>query len=253
MTDRWIRCVECNQVAHLTAYDYSPRYHCDDNLEEIREEPMDDRKHFMVQHRNHKMEELTVTKNSLISEGRYGEPLKVSYCEATNGEERFVIKRWREDITAPLQYELIPGHIKTSFHLEVQSDEIRRQMSEEITLPPIAEGKIEQFIQIIKMVVSQSPMRDSIEITAETDTPLVSYCKMDTNYIKKISSLGKDVFNEEELKKVEQFVYRNNNYNKPMTLLLKRTFTIKRRLATPIEAKKEQSFFNEAVAKRSDR
>ena len=78
MTDRWIRCVECNQVAHITDYDCSPQYLCDECLEEITEKPMDDMKYFMAQHKHHKIEELTVIKSSFISEGRYGEPLKVS-------------------------------------------------------------------------------------------------------------------------------------------------------------------------------
>ena len=135
MTDRWIRCVECNEVAHITDYDCSPQYHCDKNLEEVIERPMDDTRNFMVKHRHHKMEELYIIKDSFMSEGAYVEPLKVSYFDATNGKERFVIKRWRESINNPLQYELIPGYVKTAVNLEVQSDEIRRQIRSEIQHP----------------------------------------------------------------------------------------------------------------------
>ena len=245
--------MECNQVIHVTNYECSPQYHCDENLEEITEIPMDDMKHFMVKNKHHKMEELTIIKNSFISEGRYGEPLKVSYFEATNGKDRFVVKRWREDINTSLQYELIPGYIKTAFTLEVQYDEIRKQMSEEIKTPPIAETKIERFVQIVEKVVSQSSIEDKMEITAETDTPLISHCKMDTNSIRKILSLSGEIFDAEELKKVEQFIHRNNNYNEPMTLLLKRRFTIKRKRTTPLESKKEpSSLLDEVVTQRSN-
>lgn len=253
MTDRWIRCVECNQVARVTEYDCAPHYHCDENLEEVIEEPMDDREHFMVQHIDHKMEELKIIKNSFISEGRYGDPLKVSYYKATNGREQFVIKGWREDITTPLRYELIRGYIKTTFRLEVQSNEIRRQMREEVSLSPIAEITIERFIQIVGMVVSQFPMRGKIEITAETDTPLISYCKMSTNYIRKILRLSEEIFDAEEVKKIKQFIHQNNNYNEPITLLLKRDFTIKRKRTTPLKSKKEESLFGGVVAQRSNR
>jgi hypothetical protein len=246
-------CVECNQVAHITDYDCSPQYLCDGYLEEITEKPMDDTEHFMVQHKDHKIEDLMVIKDSFISEGRYGEPLKVSYLEATNGKERFVIKGWREDINSPLQYEIISGYIKTTFTLEIQSNEIRKQMSEEIKDPPIAETKIERFIQIIEKVVSQPTVSDKVQITAETDTPLISHCKMNTNSIKEISNLSKEIFDAKGLKKVEQFIHRNNNYNQPMTLLLKRKFTVKKKHTIPLESKKEQALPDGIIAQRSSR
>ena len=207
----------------------------------------------MTQHINHRMEELTVIKNSFISKGRYGEPLNVSYREATNGKERFVIQEWREDVNSTLRYELIPGYIKTSFRLEVQSDEIRRQMNEEIAHPPLAAAKIEWFIKIVEEVVSRSPMRDAIEITAETDTPLGSYCKMDAGTVREILRLSEEVFDTKELRKVEQFIYHNNNFNDSMTLLLKRSFDVKRRHAAPLKSDKEHSLFDEAIARRLNR
>lgn len=253
MSDRWVRCVECNQVVHVTDYDCAPQYYCDENLEEITERPIDDMKHFMAKHKHHKMEELTIIKNSFISEGRYGEPLKVSYFEATNGKDRFVIKGWRENIGTSIKYELVPGYIKTAYNLELQSDEIRKQMSEEIKDPTISETKIERFIQIVEKVISQPPIRDKIEITAETDTPLISHCKMDASSIREILSLSREIFNAGELKKVEQFIRRNNNYNEPITLLLKRAFIIKRKSTKPIEPKEEPSLLDEVVAQRSNR
>jgi hypothetical protein len=240
MADWWIRCIDCNQVAHITDYDRFPQYHCDEDLDEITEEPVDDTKHFMGQHRNHRREELTVIKNSFISEGCYGEPLKVNYREATNGKERFVIKGWREDVKSPLRYELIPGYIKTGFRLEVQSDEIRRQMSEEMVPPPLAAAKIEQFIKIVEKVVSRSPMRNTIEITAESDTPLGAYCKMDATIVRGILRLSEEVFDAKELRKVEQFIYRNNNFKDPMTLLFKRSFDVKRKRTAPLKSDEKQ-------------
>jgi len=250
MTDRWIRCVKCNQVIHNTDYDCFPQYQTDPSLDEITEKPMDDMKKFMDQHKHHKIEDLTIVKDSFISEGRYGDPMKVRYFEATNGNERFIIKQWRDDINSSLKYELIPGYIKTNFKLEAQYNEIRKQISEEIRNPPLTENKIEQFIQIIEKVVSQLPNRDKIEISAETDTPLISYCKMDINSIRKILVLSKKIFNAEELKKIEQFIHWNNRYNEPMTLLLKKTFIIKREHPVPPKSE-EPSLLEGIVAKRS--
>jgi len=228
MSERWIRCVECNQVAHVTPFEGFPSYSYDERCGEFIETAADDEACFLEFHRHHTMEELFIIKDSFISEGRYGEPLKVSYFEATNGKERFVIRGCRHDITRPMGYELIAGYIETSFRREVQSREIRKQLGEEIKDPPLAETNVERFIQIVERVVSQFPPRDSIEITAETDTPLISHCKLGIGAIREILTLCTEFFDGMELKRLEKFIEDNNSYNEPMTLLLKRTFRIRR-------------------------
>jgi hypothetical protein len=228
MQERWIRCVECDVVARITDYDDLPHYSYDQNSEEVVEKPMDDEAGFMSLHKRHELEELFVVKDSFISNGRYGEPLKINFFEATNGTERFVIKGWREDVNKAMEYEVIPGYIETNFTLEAQTREIRKQIGEEIKNPQLADTSIERFIQIVETVVSHLPVRDHLEITAETDTPLVSHCKLGTSGIREVLTLCKDYFSEADLKRLEQFIYRNNTYNDPMTILLKRTFSIKR-------------------------
>ena len=228
MPDRWIRCVECDVVTRITEYDRLPSYYYDQKREEVIEKPLDDEEHFMGLHKHHTREELFIVKDSFISNGRYGEPLKINYFEATNGTERFVIKGWREDVTQSMKYEAVPGYIETHFTLEAQAREIRKQISEDMKDPRLAETSIERFIQIVEKVVSKLPVRDPLEITAETDTPLISHCKMGASAIREVISLCKEGFDDEQLKSIEQFIHRNNKYNEPMTLLLKRTFSIKR-------------------------
>ena len=241
MTARWIRCVDCNVAVHITDYDCLPSYYYDQKCAEVIEKPMDDEAHFMGGHKGHTMEELFVVKDSFISEGRYGEPLKISYFEATNGTERFVVKGWREDINHAMAYEVMPGYIEMSFKREVQADEMRRQLSEEIKDPPLAETAIEGFIQIVEKVVTQFPVSDRIEITAETDTPLISHCTLGDNALRKIMTASKKIFDVGEWEKVEQFVYQNNDYNEPMTVLLKRAFTVKREQVATRTPEKVQS------------
>ena len=247
MSDKWIRCIECNKVAHVTDCDCTPQYQCDEKLEEVIEKPMDDMRNFMVQHEHHKIEELSRINDSFISEGAYVEPLKVSYFEATNGKERFVIKKWRDNINDPLQYELIPGCIKTTISLGLQLDEIRKQLDDEVKHPSITEAKIERFIQIIEDVASQFSAGDRVEITAESEIPLVSYCKMDTDVIREILRRSEEIFRAEELKEIERFICRNNSDNGSMTLLLKRAFTIEEENPKLIELGKDESHLDKVV------
>ena len=229
MTARWIRCVACNQVGHVTPFDDAPSYAYDREAGDFVETAGAEEVSFMELHRKHPLEELFVIRDSFISEGRYGEPLKVSYFEASNGKERFVIRGSRRDITRPITYELIPGYIETSFRREVQSGEIRRQLAEEIKDPTLSEDWVELFIRVVEQVAAQFPLRDRIEITAETDTPLVSHCKLGAGAIREILSLCNGVFDGTDLNRLERFIQNNNSYNEPMTLLLKRSFRIQRK------------------------
>lgn len=248
MADKWIRCIECNAVAHVTDFDCYPQYQCDEHLDEVVEKPMDDRKDFMMQHRHHRMEELSKINGSFISESPYAEPLKVSYVEATNGNERFVIKTWRDDIRDPLQYQLILGFIRTSISFEVQVDEISMRLRDEINHPFMTDVKIKRFIQIVERVTSQMSAGDAMDITAETDTPLVSHCKMRADCVRAILKQSEEIFKGDELKKVTAFVERNNRDSEPMTLLLRRSFTIEETNAKGIQPKKEEPHLNQVVS-----
>jgi hypothetical protein len=220
--------VECNEVAHVTPFEGAPSYAYDRKTGDFIVTVADEDPCFEDLHRRHTTEELFIIKDSFISEERYGEPLKVSYFEASNGRERFVIRGSRTDITRPITYELIPGYIETSFRREVQGREIRRQLDAEVQDPPFDEAKVSCFIHVVEQVAAQFPLKDRLEITAETDTPLISHCKLGPGDIREILNLCRGVFDGEELKRLETFIMNNNSYNEPMTLLLKRAFRIKR-------------------------
>jgi hypothetical protein len=53
--------------------------------------------------------------------------------------------------------------------------------------------------------------------------------------------LCRGIFDEEELKRLEGFIHNNNSYNEPMTLLLRRTFRIKRAGTIPAEGRSDAS------------
>jgi hypothetical protein len=121
-----IRCTECNAIMNMTEWDLSPHYAWNEG--EIKELEMDDRKAFLQRHRGHKTEELTPL-TPPISDKPYAEPLKTCYFEATNGAERFLIKRWRDKIDDPFAYEIIEGSIElTNGTVHAQTEAIKKQM-----------------------------------------------------------------------------------------------------------------------------
>ncbi|KPJ69405.1 MAG: hypothetical protein AMJ45_00160, partial [Syntrophobacter sp. DG_60] len=148
------------------------------------------------------------------------------YFEATNGNERFLIKRWRSKIDAPFAYKIIRGRIKIkNVKVQVQAKAIKKQIRIEKNFC-ISGEKLDNFIKAIQEE-AQKLNPEKLEVIAEGDTPLVSYCRLDNNCVERILTRCMDKFNQQEFKLLRDFILRHNQYNDVMTLVMKKRFSIK--------------------------
>jgi hypothetical protein len=221
-----IRCTTCNAIMNMTEGDFCPHYAWNDG--EIKEMEMDDRKAFLQKHKGHNTEQLTPL-TPPISDKAYSEPLKTSYFEATNGTERFLIKRWRDKIDDPYAYEIIEGRIElTNGTLRVQTAAIKKQIQAEND-SLISEKKVNCFIQAVRNEVKQLDP-GALAVSAEGETPLVSYYQLENTCVDRILTRCRDKFTQQELNKLRDFINRNNEYNGVMTVVSKKDFAIKTRV-----------------------
>ncbi len=130
MVQKLFRCTQCNQVipqfgpfgdfgetSSLPGVEWSSR-------------DLDEQKEFFKRHLGHPLEELHIDPETFISDKPSYEIIKTSYVEATNGQQRFLIKRSRQSLDQPVSYELVPGKIRaTDVSLKTQETEVRRQIS----------------------------------------------------------------------------------------------------------------------------
>ncbi|OGP53019.1 MAG: hypothetical protein A2Y65_08905 [Deltaproteobacteria bacterium RBG_13_52_11] len=219
-----IRCIECNEVINMTEWDYSPHYAWYEG--EIKEQDSNDRQDFLQRHESHKTEEL-IPLTPPISDKPYAEPLKISYFEATNGKRRFLIKRWRSKIDDPYTYESIDGCIAlTNGKVRAQTEAIKKQMKAENN-SAISEEKLNCFVKAIqKEVENLDP--DTLAVSAEGETPLISYYQLGSDCVDRILTRCQDSFDRHELKLLRDFVIEHNEYDDVMTLVAKKEFTIKK-------------------------
>jgi hypothetical protein len=220
-----IRCTKCNAIMNMTEWDFYPRYAWNEG--EIKELAMDDRKAFLQRHRGHKTEEL-IPLTPPVSDKPYTEPLKTCYFEATNGVERFLIKRWRTKVDDPFAYEIIEGSIEfTNGTVHAQTAAIKNQIKAEND-SVISEKKVNCFIQAIRKEVEKLDP-EALEVSAEGETPLVSYYQLGSTCIDRILTRCQDKFNQHELELLKNFINRHNEYDDVMTVVSKKEFTIKKR------------------------
>src|SRR4030066_804681 len=102
----------------------------------------------------------------------YSEPIKPSFFKATNGKEKFVIKKFRERIDEPVKYQLIAGDYSLKcITLEIQSEEISKQIKRELT-PPLSQNKIDAFLKLYCVIVEDIDIKDLERIPEDTHNPL---------------------------------------------------------------------------------
>ncbi|MBW1973826.1 MAG: hypothetical protein JRI44_13475 [Deltaproteobacteria bacterium] len=225
MIGKLIRCINCNEVMGITEWDFCPQYIYNRNNGTIKEIEIDDRKEFLQRHKGHKIEEL-IPITPPISDKPYTEPTKTCYFEATNGNERFLIKRWRDKIDSPFIYEIIKGSIEIkNIEVQVQVEAIKKQirMVKDFC---ISEEKLNNFIKAVQKEVKKLDPQ-TLEVCAEGKTPSISYCKLSDDCVEGILKRCQDKFNLQELNFLRNFILQNNYYNDVMTLIVKKNFFIK--------------------------
>jgi hypothetical protein len=220
-----IRCKECDEIFMKTPFDQYPEYEPEPGLfpEHFRSIEKNDFQEFLIHHHGHQLENLKIIEDSLVSEKAYSEPVKSSFFKATNGKERFVIKRFREKIDEPLKYRLIPGDYSLKcITVECQSKEIAKQLKRELK-PRLSQEKIDAFLRLYRAVAEDIDIQDLERISEESDRPLEIYYRIDDMHLMYLLRNCHNLFKGQEYAAMEEFIHRHKDDG---VLLLKATYQI---------------------------
>jgi hypothetical protein len=157
-----IRCINCDEIFPKTTFDRLPEYelYSKDSFDSIGTSEQDDFQDFLRNHHGHRLEDLMILEDSFISEKEYAEQVKTTYFKATNGKESFVVKKNRERVDKPLKYQLIHGDYSLRcVGIEIQSEEITKQLNWEFKANPLDLSKIDAFLSSFNILSRRSIKR----------------------------------------------------------------------------------------------
>jgi hypothetical protein len=226
MTKELIRCTRCNSLFLKTPFDREPEYDLPSSFQAdaIRSLDRDDFNDFMKAHEGHRLEELSIHEDSSISDKDYIEPVKVSYFRATNGKEKFVVKKFREKIGEPLRYEVMAADYSLKcVSLAVEAKAIEKQLVCEFEDKPFSKGQIDSFIRLYDHIVRTVDVRNLERVPDESSRPLTVYYKMDDATLMYLLKNCHHIFKGEQYRQVEEFIHRNKDDG---VLLLRATYKI---------------------------
>ena len=212
--NQFIRCIDCGEGFIKTPFDQCPEYEyaLTHPSEPVRVIQRDDFQDFLLNHRGHRLEHLEIIEDSFVSEKSYFEPVKISYFKASNKKETFVIKQFRNKIEEPLKYQLIPGdYFLECLGIEIQSEEITRQLKAEFKRPPIPLTQISAFLKLYRHIVEIIDIKNLERTSEESTHSLEVYYKMDDISLFYLLRNCQNIFKDKKYSDIEEFIYHHKD------------------------------------------
>jgi hypothetical protein len=156
--------------------------------------------------------------------------MTVGYVEVTNGQDRHLVRRGRQSVQDPLNYELIRGRlIDSGLIVEVQTNEIKKEMKNHFSWAPgncPDEYQIDLFIGLVKEVVGRlDPHRIPVCEYSHTDDA-VSYGIFDNEAMETLAEKCSRYFSPVVLASMRRFVEMHRGEGGVMTIVLRRQLSI---------------------------
>lgn len=230
MVEKLIRCTRCNKVI--------PEFGSFGDFAEASllpgvewsSEDLDEQKEFLRRHEGHFLEELLIDGETFFCDKPGFELIKISYVEASNGQQKFLIRRTRDSLDRPAFYELIPGKMEVAgVSLEIQEDQILEEISRLNGSLPLHAEKVKKFLDAFREEAKSIPLdslSDEFEATLPGETSFLTYGSLSDTRWKGILRRCKDDFRPSELELIKKFIRENRQPGNILDLLIKKTILI---------------------------
>jgi len=225
-----MRCAKCDQVIpHPGSFGDFQRSSLLPGVEWSAAD-LESQREFFRCHGEHPLEELWADPDTCISDKPSYEPVKVSYFEASNGQQRFLIRRTKPTLDRPVFYQIIPGKLRVSnVSFNIQEEALRKQMAERNGSVPLTEEEIQKFIRAFRdevETIAPEKLAEEVEVAQEGETPLLSYgIFKEARWENVLRRCAKDL-EKIDLNKIRQFIDENRQLDDVLSLLIKRKVSI---------------------------
>jgi hypothetical protein len=237
MTKTLLRCHDCNRLLLLGSHNRAPAWRMRAGDMEPVEVPRNDEEEFRRVHARHRLGELAVVDGSFVSEGAWGDPMRVTYFEATDGHETVVVRRHRTQLDRPVIYEVMPGRLEVrAVTVEVQARDIRRQI--EADLPGLLDPDVtERFVRAVEDIAGSLEPEELEEICVDARETLVAYARLDEKHVAEILDRIGAGLPPDTLRRLHRFILDNSEGDDVMNLVIRKAFFLRDQENEPFSAR----------------
>jgi hypothetical protein len=253
MIKELIHCRECNQVIpNYGGFEWAAAK----GLPEVEWNNADlaGVKEFLHVHRSHRMEKLLIKLDTGISAKPFYEPLRVTYFLAGSGQRNFLVRRTKIALDQPAFYEIISGRLQIfNVSLQIQEDELGKQMAADRELSLWPRRKVQRFIQAFREEVARlcpEVIGEALESIEEGESSLQAFGRLKESGWERILNRCRADLNDLELDQIKRFIAENRDPPQALSLLIQRRISIislvERESGAALEDREERAAFAEA-------
>ena len=199
-----VYCKKCLDVRHMTPYDMAPQYRI--RGEELEEEPDQDRIVFLQQHLSHSLATLKKKKDRCWSDRPLWDPFRTAYEEVTDGQETFLLKSWRTDISAPRQYALLRGTLDIQTDITLPEEPLQSALMRDFSCPPTQIADLTKFLQ---RTVAVFPPEELIPAYCSANDPQLSFAYLAEHHLRMLVRRCDETGDSFEKERLWDFFVRN--------------------------------------------
>jgi len=232
-----LRCHDCNRLLLLGSHNRAPAWRMRAGDVEPIEIPRDDEEEFRRTHARHRLGKLAVVDGSFVSEGAWSDPMRVTYFEATDGNETVVVRRHRTHLDRPVIYEVVPGRLEVRpVALEVQARDIGRQI--EADLPGLLDaGEVAHFLRAVEEIAGSLEPEELEEVCVDSRDTLVAYARLDEKHVAEILDRIRTDVPADTLRRLHRFILDNTEGDDVMNLVIRKAFILRDPEGDPFAAR----------------
>jgi hypothetical protein len=230
MVEKLIRCIQCNQV--IPCYESFGDFSDFSALPGVEWSPedMNNQREFFRLHQDHNTEQIFIDYDTFISEQPCCEPNKVSYFEATNGREIFLIRRTKSFLGQPAFYEIIPGRLRISnISFQIQENDLRKEFAALNGSVTLTDEMAKKFIEAFQEEVQSIPTEhlcEEVDLTQEGKTSLLVYGSLKEEHWEGVLQRCQKNLNQSDLLRIRHFISENKNPGDVLSLVIQRELSI---------------------------
>lgn len=202
-------CTDCREVFRATPFDEAPQYAVQacDELSRVDgtlvEEPCNERERFLHRHHGHRLGLLKRVRDRILSDRPAWDPMRTVYEEVTNGQETFLLKSWREDVSAPRCYLLLNGSLVVEgVSITLEEGLLRSALRQSCSFPA---ETLDRLVAVIQKTVAALSPDDLIPAHCSETDPELSFAYLPDHHLTLLLRRCCQVVSEAEVARLRCF------------------------------------------------
>jgi hypothetical protein len=217
-------CTDCREVFRVAPFDDAPQdtVQAGEELNRVDstlgEEPGNERERFLHCHRGHRLGILKKVKDKILSDRPVWDPMRTVYEEVSDGQEIFLLKSWREDISGPRCYLLLEGSLVVEeVSVSLEEELVRRALRCSFAFPA---ATLDHLMAIIQKTVAALSPEDLIPAYSLGTDPNVDFAYLSDRHLDLLLRNCLPLVDEEGNASLRRF-FLTRHYNEELTLTVR--------------------------------